>query len=284
MIYVTAGAGHVGPAIVGHLVKSGQRVRVLVTTPGEGKSVEGAGVEVVTGDRRKPETFARTLEGIEAAVLLTRNALDVPELDGNFCKAAKAAGVRRVAKISAFNADVNAAPGAKRTHALAEEAVKQSGIGWTFVRPQFFMQNILWFADEIKAKGTFSLPMGSGRVGMNDFRDVAAVAAKCAVEAGHEGKTYNLSGPALISPQDIAADLTRALGREIRYNDMPAEEFKRLLMSMGRPEWHADDMTRSYVAMSKGASAFLADGVKRVLGREATPFSQVARDYAHHFR
>jgi uncharacterized protein YbjT (DUF2867 family) len=70
-------------------------------------------------------------------------------------------------KISAFRAALDQ-QGAKLVHAKSEEAVKQSGLKWTFLRPQFFMQNVLWFADEIKAKGTFSLPMKSGRIGTID--------------------------------------------------------------------------------------------------------------------
>lgn len=108
-------------------------------------------------------------------------------------EAAKAAGVKRVVKLSAFGADANAEPGAKRVHGQSEDAVRRSGLQWTFLRPQFFMQNMLWFVDEIKRTGAFSLPMASGRVGMIDFRDIAAVAARCLTESGHEGQVYKPS-------------------------------------------------------------------------------------------
>ena len=284
MIYVTAGGGYVGREIVERLVKAGQRVRALVTTPEEGQAIEGPNVETVVGDRARPETFAPTLAGADAAMLLTRNARDLVAKDASFCGVAKAAGVRRVVKVSAFGASVNAEPGAKRVHGESEQAVQQSGLEWTFLRPQFFMQNMLWFVDEIRASGAFSLPMGNGGVGMIDYRDIADVAVKCLTQPGHEGRIYQLSGPELLSCADIAAKLSRATGIPIRFNDMPPDEFRKLLISMGRPAWHAEEMTVSYVGMSKGASAVLTEDAQRVLGRPATPFDRVASDYARLFR
>jgi uncharacterized protein YbjT (DUF2867 family) len=284
MIYVTAGGGYVGREIVERLEKAGQRVRALVTSPEEARSIQGPNVEMVVGDRAHVETFAHTLAGADVAMLLTRNALDLVAKDASFCKAARAAGVRRVVKLSAFGADVNAEPGAKRVHGASEQAVQQSGLHWTFLRPQFFMQNMLWFINEIRASGSFSLPMGSGRVGMIDHRDIADVAVRCLTESGHEGRIYKLSGPELLSCADIAAKLTRATGIPIRFNDMPPDDFRKLLMSMGRPAWHAEEMTVSYVGMSNGASAVLTEDVQHVLGRPATSFDRVAADYAHLFR
>jgi uncharacterized protein YbjT (DUF2867 family) len=284
MIYVTGGGGFVSREIVRGLVDAGQRVRVLVANPEESKGIEGPGIEVVVGDRRQPATFAHTLKGIATALLLTRNAQDLVEMDAKFSQAAKAAGVGRVVKISAFGADANAEKGAKRVHGQSEEAVRQAGLNWTFLRPQFFMQNMLWFVDEVKTKGTISLPMKTGRVGMIDYRDIAAVAVKCLTDDAHDGQVYQLSGPELLSIYDIADKLSRAVGVPIKYNDLPPEEFKQLLMSMGRPLWHAEDMTLSYTKMSLGASAVLTGDVKRVVGRAATPFDQVAQDYVHLFR
>ena len=283
MIYVTASGGHVGREIAKQAAKTGERVRVLAPDAEEAKALQAPGIEVLVGDRRKPATFADSLQGIDTAILLTRNAEDLADQDAQFAKAARSSGVTRIVKISAFNASLDES-GAKKFHAYAEEAIKDSGLGWTFLRPQFFMQNTLWFAEEIRNKGTFTLPMKTGRVGMIDFRDLAAVAAKCATDPSHAGKLYNLSGPELISPYDIAEKIARAIGQSVKYYDMEPDDFRKLLISLGKPEWLAEEMTRSWVAMSKGRSAVLTDEVKRVLGRDPTPFEQVARDYAHHFR
>ena len=284
MIYVTGGGGFVSREIVRGLVAAGQQARVLVANPEESKGIEGPGIDVVVGDRRQPATFADSLKGIATALLLTRNAQDLVEMDAKFSQAAKAAGVGRIVKCSAFGANPNAAKGAKRVHGESEEAVKAAGLKWTFIRPQFFMQNMLWFIDEVKTKGTISLPMKDGRVGMVDYRDLAAVAVTCLIDPAHEGQIYQLSGPQLLSIHDIADSLTRAVGATIKYNDLPPEEFKQLLVAMGRPLWHAEDMTLSYTGMSNGVSAILTGDVKRVLGREATPFEQVAKDYSHLFK
>lgn len=283
MIYVADGGGYIGRELVQMLVKSGHRVRALVDRVAEGEIVKGPNTEIVLGDRRQPATFAHTLAGVDVAMLITRHVPELFELEADFIKAAKAAGVSRLVKSSAFNASLEQ-QGAKLLHAKAEEAVKQSGLKWTFLRPQFFMQNILWFADEIKTWGTFSMPMRSERIGMLDYRDIAAVAAKCLTETGHESQIYNLSGPNLISMHEIGEKLSRAVGTSIRYNDVSPDEFQRYLLAMGWSAWHAEVMTRSYVGMSKGASAIVTDDVKRLLAREASSFDEVAKDYAHFFR
>lgn len=283
MIYVTGGRGwHLGREVVRQLTKSGQRVRVLAGSAGEGKELEGANIEVVVGDCERPETFAHTLRGIDAAMLITRNSLKFVEMDANFIDAAKAARVARVVKLSALGADVNDETQVKRAHGQAEELFKQSGLNWTILRPHFFMQNVLWFIDEIRTRGTISLPMKSVRLGLVDFRDIAAVAVKCLTEEGHDGRTYTLSGPELLCFEDVAGKLGRAVGIPIRYNDMPPDEFRELLIAMGRPAWHAESMTRSYVLMSLADEQLTGD-VERVLGRQPASFDRVARDYAHFF-
>jgi len=284
MIFVTGGEGYVGPGIARRLVEAGQRVRLLVPGPAEAELVEGPGREIIVGDRRKTSTFAPALQGAESAVLITRNALDLPEQEAEFARTAKEADVSRLVKLSAFGVDLKAEKGAQRSHAEAEEVIRQCGVAWTFLRPEFFMQNLLWFTDEIREKGTFSLPLKDARLGMIDFRDVAAVAVKCATEAAHEGRVYELSGPELLSMNDVAEKLARAVGASIRYNDVSADEFARLLIEMGRPAWRAREIAVSYAGMSQGASAVVTEDVMRVLGRAATRFDQVARDYAHFFR
>jgi uncharacterized protein YbjT (DUF2867 family) len=284
MIYVTAGGGHLGREIVDRLAQARQRVRALVTSVEEGRAIAGPNVDYWVGDRARPASYADSLAGSNVALLLTRNALDLVEKDAEFCSAARAAGMSRVVKISAFGASPNAEKGAKQVHGRSEAAVQRSGLEWTFLRPQFFMQNMIWFVDEIARTGAFSLPMGAGRVGMIDFRDLAAVAVKCLTDSGHEGRTYNLSGPELLSCEAIAATLSEALGRPVRYNNIAPDEFRLLLISMGQPAWHAEEMTVSYVGMSKGVSAVVSEDVRKILGRPATSFSQVARDYAHLFR
>ena len=83
---------------------------------------------------------------------------------------------------------------------------------------------------------------------------------------------------------DVAKKLARAVGVSIRYNDVSLDEFERLLIAMGRPAWRAREIAVSYAGMSGGASAVVTDDVTRILGRAATPFDQVARDYARFFR
>jgi uncharacterized protein YbjT (DUF2867 family) len=232
MICVADAGGYIGRELVRRLVASGHQVRALVENAEEARLISGPGTEVVVGDRRDPATYAHTLAGADAAMLITRHVQNLLELETHFITAAAAARVGRLVKNSAFAASLDQ-QGAKLLHAQSEEAIRQSGLEWTFLRPQFFMQNILWFAQEIKTQGTFSLPMKSGRIGMIDYRDIAAAAAKCLTEAGHAGRTYDLSGPYLVSMQHVAEKLSRVVGTPIRYNDISPDEFQGHLLAMG---------------------------------------------------
>lgn len=283
MIYVTGGRGwHLGREVVQQLTKSGQRVRVLAESAEEGKVLAGPDIEVVVGDSERPETFAHTLDGIETVMMITKNSLKFVEMEASLINTARAARVARLVKLSALGADANDETQVKRSHGQTEEMLKQSGLKWTILRPHFFMQNVLWFIDEVRSRGTISLPMKSVRLGLVDFRDIAAVAVKCLTEEGHDGRTYTLSGPELLCFDDVAGKLGRAVGIRIRYNDMPPDEFRELLIAMGRPAWHAESMTRSYVLMSLADEQLTGD-VERVLGRRPASFDRVARDYAHFF-
>jgi uncharacterized protein YbjT (DUF2867 family) len=285
MIYVTGGRGwYLGRELVQALTRSGHRVRALVGSPEEGKALQAENVEIVVGDCETPSTFAHTLDGADVAMMITRNSLKFLEMEMNFINAARAARMGRVVKLSALGADANDETQVKRAHGQAEEFLKQSGLEWTILRPHFFMQNVLWFADEIRSRGTLSLPMKSARFAIVDYRDIAAVAARCLTQSGHEGRTYTLSGPELLSFYDVAVKLSRALGVPVRYNDIQPDEFRDLLISLGRPAWHAESITRSYVLMSRAATEELSADVEHVLGRRPTPFDKVAEDYARLLR
>jgi uncharacterized protein YbjT (DUF2867 family) len=111
-----------------------------------------------------------------------------------------------------------------RYHAAVERHVRDLGIGYTFLRPNLFFQGLLAFAAMISAEGRFYAPIGEAAVSAVDVRDIADVAAVALTEAGHEGATYTLTGPAALTHAQIAAALTGALGREITFTGRPPRD------------------------------------------------------------
>jgi uncharacterized protein YbjT (DUF2867 family) len=188
--------------------------------------------------------------------------------------------VKRIVKLSVWGAQDEEFTFA-RWHRAVERAIEASGVAWTFVRPNSFMQNVVNFMGAtIKAQGAFFHSAADARISHVDARDVAAVAARTLTDAGHEGRAYSLSGPEALGYADIAAVLSRAVGREIRYVAISDADYKQGAVSAGIPEAYADaliDLSRHF---RTGKMSQLTGDVKAVSGRDPIPFEQFARDAA----
>src|SRR5262245_16893538 len=230
MILVTGAAGTVGSGVVRELraARAGFRVGFRNRRP--------EGVEAVGLDLDKPESIAPALAGIETVFLLSSSVS--PEL--NLVRVAGAAGVRRIVKLSVWGAAEEAFVFA-RWHRAVEKAIEASGLAWTFLRPGGFMQNVVnYMGATIKSQGAFYQSAADARISHIDARDIGAVAARVLTSTGHEGKAYTLTGPEPLGYVDIAATLTRILGRTISYVPISDAEYKQGAMAAGTPEPYAD--------------------------------------------
>ena len=285
MILITGATGTTGRDVVKELEGAGaDPVRVLVRDAARAGFAREAGFEAAEGDFERPETLGPALEGVERALLLTPPSPRTYELQRDFIEAAKSAGVRHVVKLSAIDADPSGPEGFMKWHGQAEEALKSSGLAWTMLQPNFFMQNMLGLASQIASMNAIYYPAGDGRASVIDARDIAAVAAKALTEEGHEGKTYVLTGPEALSYHDVAEKLSAVLGRQIAYHPLTPEQFIEGARAQGLPEWLLGPLGRlNRLYASSGAAAVTGD-VQRVTGRPARTFDEFARDYAAAFK
>ena len=285
MILVTGGTGTTGREIVGELQRLGAKgVRALVRDPVRALFIRDAGFETVEGDFGRPETLGGALEGVERALLLTPPSPRTFELQRDFIAAAKRAGVRHVVKFSAFGADSGAPEGFGKWHGQAEDYLKESGLSWTMLRPNFFMQNLLGQARQIAAEGRIYQPVGDARASFIDVRDIAAVAARALVEEGHEGKTYLLTGPEALSYHEVAAKLSETTGREVAYVPITPAQFRAGALAAGLPEWLVAALERLNEIFAAGRAAEVTDYVRAVGKKEPTTFDRFARDHAQAFK
>src|SRR5207248_1486392 len=127
-----------------------------------------------------------------------------------------------------------------RWHAATEQHLAQSGLPFTILRPNFFMQNTFGFAPTITKEGKFYGSVKNGKIAMIDVRDIAVVSVRLLTQTGHEGKTYGITGPESLSMADAAAKLSAALGKPVAYVDIPAEALRANLLSTGVPDWAAE--------------------------------------------
>ena len=284
MILITGATGTTGREVVAELHRLGAKgVRALVRDPARADFIRAAGFETVAGDFEKPETLGAALEGVERALLLTPPSPQTVEHNRAFVEAAAGAGVRHVVKLSAIGADSGAPEGFARWHGQAEESLKSSGVAWTMLRPNFFMQNLLGQAHQIAATGRIVQAVGDARISFVDVRDIAAVAARALTEEGHEGQTYTLTGPEALSYAEVAARLSEAAGRDIAYVPITPEQFREGALAAGLPEWLVSALERLNEIFASGRAAEVTDAVRRVGRKEPTTFEQFARDYAEAF-
>ncbi len=135
---------------------------------------------------------------------------------------AKAAGVQRIIKLSAMDVDKEPIISAKAGHLAEEKYIQEAGIPYTFLRPNNFMDNYSErFGNVIKTQGKIFLSNGEGKTSLIDSRDIAAVAAAALSEEGHAHKIYTLTGSEALSNYEVAAIMTRVLGKQIEYVDIP---------------------------------------------------------------
>jgi uncharacterized protein YbjT (DUF2867 family) len=285
MILITGATGTTGKEIVGEMKRLGVGgVRALVRDPARAAFIREAGFELAEGDFDRPETLGAALEGVERVLLLTPPTPQTFAQQSAFVEAARRAGVRHVVKFSAFGADADAPEGFGKWHGQSEESLKSSGLAWTILQPNFFMQNVLWQARQIAATHFIYQPVGDARASFIDVRDIAAVAARTLTEEGHEGQTYVLTGPEALSYHDIAAKLSGATGREIKYMPITPEQFREGALGAGQPEWLVSALERLNELFASGRAAEVNDNVRRVGKKEPTTFEQFARDHAAAFK
>src|SRR5262249_33674471 len=129
-----------------------------------------------------------------------------------------------------------------RYHAVVENAISASGIAFTFLRPNLYMQGLLGFRSSIVSQGRFFAPAGDARVSAVDVRDIAEVAALALTQSGHEGRTYDITGPQALTHFEMASLLSNVLGRPITYVDVPEAAMRDILLGLGMPEWQAEGL------------------------------------------
>jgi uncharacterized protein YbjT (DUF2867 family) len=285
MILITGATGTSGREVVGELRRLGAaRVRAMVRDPARAAFVREAGFETAEGDFDRQETLDSALEGVETALLLTPPSPNTVAHNRAFVESAKRAGVRRVVKLSAVGADASAPEGFGKWHGQAEELLKSSGLGWTILRPNFFMQNLLGQAQTIASQGAIYQVGGDARASLIDARDIAAVAARTLADEGHEGETYTLTGPEALSYSDVAAKISEATGKPVSYVPITPEQFREGALAQGLPEWLVGALERLNEIFEGGEAEGVTDDVRRVGGKEPTTFDEFARDHAAAFR
>ena len=283
MILFTGLTGAVGTEILKLIPAYGIRARGLVRNPDKAVALPAAGVDVVRGGLEDQDAVKTALPGCDSAFLLMANSREQLELEKRFVDAAVEAGIGHIVKMSANGAHPGSPALLKRYHGAAELYIRESGLRYTLVRPNFFMQNMLHVAAAIVEQDRFFMPMGDGQVGIIDVRDVAHFVLTVLTRPGREHRTCEITGPELVSFHDVARQLSGVMGRPISYIDQPPSEFKASLLQWVPDDWYVETVSELFELIAQGSGALLNDVYTRVTGREPTPLRQFFRDYSSCF-
>lgn len=285
MITISGSTGTIGRELVRLLSAAGVDTRAIARHPG--KTAPLPHVTWVQADLGDVIRLERTLAGTTRLFLLTGNEPDFARVQIDAIRAAERLGVEHVVKLSALGASDHSTSAIGREHWQVEQALLSARLQWTILRPHAFMQN--WLGDvaaSARTEGVIYAPIDDGRVPFIDTRDIAAVAAEVLLQpAEHAGKKYVLTGGAAVGYADLAAALTEAIGRTIRYQPISMEEARSHLAARGVAAPAIDAML-AIAAYQKagGPTATVSPTVERLLGRPPRTIRDFVRDYAGSFR
>jgi uncharacterized protein YbjT (DUF2867 family) len=260
----------------------GERVRAATRDPAAARSPHSA-VEFVEFDFERPQTFAATLEGVDRVFLIARPGDDHADLVAYpLIDEMKRRGVRQVVNLSAMGVE------SRDDFALrkVERYLEDSGVGFTHLRPNFFMQVFSsgGLLQDIRSTGAIHIPAADAKLSYIDVRDIAAVAAAMLTKRGHTGKAYTLTGAEALDHQEIARAISGASGRTVQYVAISEEAARRSLDAAGLSPERTERLLGFYRLVRHGFCARVSSDVQTVLGRAPISFAQFASDNASCWR
>jgi uncharacterized protein YbjT (DUF2867 family) len=279
-VLAIGGAGNVGSEVVKELLKRNVQVDVFVRKP-DARIPEGA--RAVAGDLLDPASVEKALDGVDKLYLL--NAVTPDELTQGLIAydLAKKLRLKHVVYHSVFQADrFKDVPHFASKFAL-ESALHDFNLPFTIIRPNYFNQNDLGLKDPLMKAGIYPMPLGPVGVSAVDVRDIAEASAIALTTAGHNGKTYNLTGPDVISGAAAAAIWSKALGKQVKYAGHDMDSFEKQMQERA-PAWSAFDirmMFQGYIERGFSAEDGDMETLTKLLGHSPRKYANFADETAH---
>ncbi|MBO0791504.1 MAG: NAD(P)H-binding protein [Ktedonobacteraceae bacterium] len=285
MILVTGATGNVGREVVKLLLDGGKGVVAATRNPTTAALPDGA--HVVGGDPSQPETLAPVLRGVETVFISPRALGDATAGTATvkLLKLAAEQGARRVIALSATTVEYGG--GYKRfsdAFRAVEDAVKASGLQWTILRCTDFASNALGWVPQIRATGVVRGVYGDGATLTIHERDIAEISARALVDAEHAGHTYVLTGPQPLSQRDKIHLISKAIDKDVRWEEVSPEQFRQAMLAQGLPEDVPDRVIGFWSSLSSQQTMPISTTVEQVLGRPALTFAEWAIEHAVAFQ
>ena len=284
MILITGATGKTGSATAKSLGEKGETFRALIRNEEKKEGIESLGGEVVIGSIENTEVVNQSMQGVKTVLVLLPNSESQLALEKQLVDSAKQAGVERIVKMSSIEATPDATSPIPKLHLESEEYIKQSGLAWTMIKPNFYMQNLLASAGTIKEQGKIFLPMGDGKTGMIDTTDVGKVLAKVLSEDGHESMNHEITGPEILSFYEVAEIFSQVLGKQVDYVDVPMDAYKETLGQFLTNQWHLDAVIDLFKGIAEGGIEDKTDTFNELMGETPKSLSQFLAENSFIFK
>jgi NAD(P)H dehydrogenase (quinone) len=294
-IVVTGASGNYGRAFTDALIAKGraQDLILITRTPAKLTDRVAQGCEVRYGDFDKPETLAAAVTGADKMLLIsgTRVGARVVQHKAAIDAAAKA-GVQHIAYTSFIGIDDPANPAEVRhDHIETEQLIRGSGMAWTMLRDAHYADAMILMAGPgVMQSGQWISNAGAGLEAMVWRDDCVAAAVAVMTSEGHEGQTYNITGPELQTFEEVTAILSEVTGKSITYVSVDDEQQYAMFDAMGIPRrpvddqtvgglpWNSDDMVTFGQAIREGFLEICSGDVEKLTGRPARSVRQMIEE------
>ncbi|WP_131193775.1 NAD(P)H-binding protein [Lichenihabitans psoromatis] len=283
MVLITGATGDTGRAAVREALALGLVVRAMVhRKDARSDALESLGAEIAFGDLLAIDTIRAAMEGAEAAYFVWPVQPGLINATVNFIQAAKEAGVATVINLSQRSANRNSASNSCRDSYIAEQVFNWSGLRVVHLRPTFFLEWLLYpWQLPFLQKGILRIPVGKGRHSPIAADDQGRVIAALLANPDKQiGQTIPISGPVEMNHEQMALELTEALGRKIIFQDLPVDEYCASLEQMNVPAYIIQHLSGAMVDYQHGIMSGSDNNVEALTGRRSMTVGEFARAHA----
>jgi len=262
-ILVLGGKGKTGRRVAERLTKLGKAIRI------------GSRSEKPPFDWENPQTWTGTLDGMDVVYITFQPDLAVPsalEAIERFTSRAVKNGIKKMVLLSGRG---------EKEAQVCEQVLMNAGVDWTIVRASWFNQNFSesFFLDPILA-GHVALPRGEALEPFVDADDIADVVVESLLHDMHVGQTYELTGPRLLTFEQVTAEISKVTGRDIKFESLTMDEYTKMLREYQVPEDYIWLINYLFTEVLDGRNSSVSNDIENVLGRKAKDFAEYARETA----
>ncbi len=280
-IFVAGATGNIGTALLAALHDKKADVVAGVHDPDKLKTFRDLGVDAQLFEFQDINAMARAMKGCDRLFLVLPLEEKMTRHGHLVVQAAKEAGIEYIVRTSGYAASSDAHWRLGREHGMVDQFIEDSGIPFTILRPNTFMQNFSTVMVEMLKSGTIALPEENAKVSYIDVRDIASCATRLLTDnEGHVNSYYALTGPEGLTLADVATQVSQATGREIKYTPIPEEAFMATLTDMGMPQWNIDMLVSLSRVVKLGMAGNVTKAVEYLTDSPARTFADFAQEHA----